>query len=83
MEIQFLGTSSGTPTRSRNMSGIAIRTRGARHWSLVDCAEGTQHRLLRTPLSPMSLRAIFITHVHSDHFRHRERYMTVPIQPFS
>ena len=67
MEIQFLGTSSGVPTRSRNMTAIAIRTRGARHWSLVDCAEGTQHRLLRTNLSPTSLRAIFITHLHGDH----------------
>ena len=67
MEIQFLGTSSGVPTRSRNMTAIAIRTRGARYWSLVDCAEGTQHRLLRTNLSPMSLRAIFITHLHGDH----------------
>ena len=67
MEIQFLGTSSGTPTRSRNMTAIAIRTRGAKHWSLVDCAEGTQYRLLRTSLSPVSLRAIFITHLHGDH----------------
>jgi len=49
------------------MTAIAIRTRGARHWSLVDCAEGTQHRLLRTRLSPVTLRAIFITHLHGDH----------------
>jgi len=49
------------------MTAIAIRTRGARHWSLVDCAEGTQHRLLRTKLSPMSLRTVFITHLHGDH----------------
>ncbi len=67
MEIQFLGTSSGTPTRTRNMTAIAIRSEGARHWALVDCAEGTQHRLLRTGLSPMSLRAVFITHLHGDH----------------
>jgi ribonuclease Z len=67
MEIQFLGTSSGTPTRSRNMTATAIRTSGAKHWSLVDCAEGTQYRLLRTNLSPVSLRAIFITHLHGDH----------------
>ncbi|MFC0253479.1 ribonuclease Z [Massilia consociata] len=67
MEIHFLGTSSGVPTRSRNMSATAIRTQGARHWALVDCAEGTQHRILRTRLSPMSLRAIFITHLHGDH----------------
>lgn len=67
MEIQFLGTSSGVPTRSRNMTAIAVRSRDAGHWALVDCAEGTQHRLLRTALSPMGLRAIFITHLHGDH----------------
>ena len=67
MELLFLGTSSGTPTRQRNMSATAIRTRGARHWALVDCAEGTQHRLLRAPLSLVHLRAVFITHLHGDH----------------
>jgi ribonuclease Z len=67
MEIQFLGTSSGTPTRSRNMTATAIRSSGASHWSLVDCAEGTQYRLLRTRLLPVSLRAVFITHLHGDH----------------
>lgn len=67
MEILILGTSAGTPTRQRNMSGLALRLRGARQWVLVDCAEGTQHRILRTPLSLMSLRAVFITHLHGDH----------------
>ncbi|MEW6759578.1 MAG: MBL fold metallo-hydrolase [Pseudomonadota bacterium] len=67
MEIQFLGTSSGTPTRSRNMTAIAVRNSGAKHWSLVDCAEGTQYRLQRAGLSPVSLHAIFITHLHGDH----------------
>lgn len=67
MEIIVLGTSAGTPTRHRNMSGLALRLRGARQWVLVDCAEGTQHRILRTPLSIMSLRAVFITHLHGDH----------------
>jgi ribonuclease Z len=67
MEFQFLGTSSGTPSRTRNVSGLALRTSGAKHWYLVDCGEGTQHRILRTNFSPMSLRAIFITHIHGDH----------------
>jgi ribonuclease Z len=67
MDFQFLGTSSGTPSRTRNVSGLALRTPGARHWYLVDCGEGTQHRILRTNFSPMSLRAIFITHIHGDH----------------
>jgi ribonuclease Z len=67
MEIQFLGTSSGTPTKSRNVSALALRSFAFGHWSLVDCGEGTQHRILHTSLSLHSLRAIFITHLHGDH----------------
>ena len=66
MEFQFLGTSAGTPTRARNVTGLALRT-GARSWVLVDCGEGTQHRILRTGYSLMSLTAVFITHIHGDH----------------
>lgn len=67
MELLFLGTSSGTPTKSRNVSATAIKLPHARHWCLVDCGEGTQHQVLRTKLSLNSLQAIFITHVHGDH----------------
>ncbi|CAH0281891.1 Ribonuclease Z [Massilia sp. Bi118] len=73
MEFQFLGTSSGTPSRSRNVTALALAlrslgaSRAARHWSLVDCGEGTQHRILRTPWSLNDLAAIFITHMHGDH----------------
>jgi len=66
MEFQFLGTSSGTPSKTRNVSGLALRGPGGA-WSLVDCGEGTQHRILHTPLSLHDLRAIFITHLHGDH----------------
>jgi ribonuclease Z len=65
MELQFLGTSSGTPTKTRNVSGTALRTAGG--WVLVDCGEGTQHRILHTSLSPHDLRAVFVTHLHGDH----------------
>ena len=67
MEFTFLGTSAGTPTRSRNVSGLAICQSGPRPWYLVDCGEGTQHQLLRTRYSVMQLRAVFITHIHGDH----------------
>ncbi|MGV3742504.1 MAG: MBL fold metallo-hydrolase [Burkholderiaceae bacterium] len=67
IEIRFLGTSSGAPTKTRNVSALAIRPADARHWYLVDCGEGTQHRLLFTNLSLFHLSAIFITHVHGDH----------------
>lgn len=66
MEFQFLGTSAGTPTRARNVTGLALRAE-AKSWVLVDCGEGTQHRILRTGYSLMSLTAIFITHIHGDH----------------
>ncbi|MGZ5203146.1 MAG: MBL fold metallo-hydrolase, partial [Telluria sp.] len=71
MEFQFLGTSSGTPSKTRNVTALALRSlgasRAARHWVLVDCGEGTQHRILRTNWSLHDLRAIFITHMHGDH----------------
>jgi ribonuclease Z len=67
MQITFLGTSSGTPTRDRNVSGIALGSTQHKAWCLVDCGEGTQHQLLKTPLSLLNLQAICITHVHGDH----------------
>ncbi|WP_344799879.1 ribonuclease Z [Litoribacillus peritrichatus] len=67
MQIQFLGTSSGTPTKARNVSGLAIKKTNSKSWCLVDCGEGTQHRLLETNLTLKNLQAIFITHIHGDH----------------
>lgn len=67
MDILFLGTSSGTPTKTRNVTGIAVLEEKGRTWYLIDCGEGTQHQLLHTNLSLNELQAIFITHVHGDH----------------
>lgn len=67
MDLQFLGTSSGVPTKARNVSATAVIEATGHGWYLVDCGEGTQHQLLRSPLSMRDLRAIFITHVHGDH----------------
>ena len=67
MDLLFLGTSAGVPTRRRNVSALALIEDQGRGWFLVDCGEATQHQLLRTPLSAADLRAICITHVHGDH----------------
>ena len=67
MDLLFLGTSSGTPTRARNVSGLGLLEENGKGWYLIDCGEATQHQVLRTPLSLSALRAIFITHVHGDH----------------
>ncbi len=67
MDILFLGTSAGVPTRRRNVAALALIEDQGKGWFLVDCGEATQHQLLRTPLSVADLRAICITHVHGDH----------------
>ncbi len=67
MEIKFLGTASGAPSRQRNVSATAIMPDQGKHWVLVDCGEATQHQLLRTSLSPQKVSAVLITHIHGDH----------------
>ncbi|APQ14312.1 MBL fold metallo-hydrolase [Pseudomonas oryzihabitans] len=67
MDILFLGTSAGVPTRRRNVSALALIEDQGKGWFLIDCGEATQHQLQRTPLSAADLRAICITHVHGDH----------------
>ncbi|SEG82021.1 ribonuclease Z [Marinobacterium lutimaris] len=67
MKITFLGTSSGSPTKQRNLSATAVQPETGKPWILVDCGEATQHRLLHTPLSPHRLETILITHIHGDH----------------
>lgn len=67
MDLLFLGTCAGVPTKGRNVSATAVIEASGKHWYLVDCGEGTQHQLLHTSLSMRELRGIFITHVHGDH----------------
>lgn len=65
MRLTFLGTSSGAPTRRRNVTALAIEHGST--WDLVDCGEATQHQLMPTSLSLARLRRVFITHLHGDH----------------
>ncbi len=67
MQITFLGTSSGVPTRSRNVSSVALRLPQRAELWLFDCGEGTQHQILRSELKISQLSRIFITHMHGDH----------------
>jgi ribonuclease Z len=66
MRIIFLGTSSGTPSRERNVSSVALLLDGG-SLLLFDCGEGTQHRLQLAPVKSGAIDAIFLSHLHGDH----------------
>ncbi len=66
MKLIFLGTSGSIPTPQRGLPAIALKRE--RELLLFDCAEGTQRQMAKAKLSPLKLDAIFITHLHGDHF---------------
>lgn len=68
MELYFLGTGAGSPSRTRNVTAIALQVLQERGtWWLFDCGEGTQHQILKSPLRLSRLECVFITHLHGDH----------------
>lgn len=68
MDIQFLGTGAGQPSKQRNVSSLALKLLDEINeiW-LFDCGEGTQHQILQTTIKPRKVQKIFITHLHGDH----------------
>ncbi|MBO8234358.1 ribonuclease Z [Prochlorococcus marinus XMU1419] len=67
MNITFLGTSSGVPTLTRNVSSLALKLSQSAEVYLFDCGEGTQHQLMRSKIKSSQIKKIFITHMHGDH----------------
>lgn len=68
MELIFLGTGAGIPSKERNVSAIALTLLQELNsiW-LFDCGEATQQQILRTSIRPGKINKIFITHLHGDH----------------
>ncbi|WP_082233918.1 ribonuclease Z [Halobacillus massiliensis] len=68
MELYFLGTGSGVPSKERNVSSLVLRLLEERGTTWVfDCGEATQHQILKTNIRPRRIEKIFITHLHGDH----------------
>jgi ribonuclease Z len=68
MNIWFLGTGAGRPSKYRNVTAAALRLpEPDSSWWLFDAGEATQHQLMQTPLKLNKLEVIFITHLHGDH----------------
>lgn len=68
MELFFLGTGAGLPSKQRNVSALALTMYDERSsmW-LFDCGEATQHQIIRSPLRLTKLEFIFVSHLHGDH----------------
>jgi ribonuclease Z len=68
MQLTFLGTGSGAPTRARNVTGVTLFLPERGELFLFDCGEGTQHQCLRASQVRLSqLTRVFISHLHGDH----------------
>lgn len=68
MQLYFLGTGAGMPSRHRNVTSVALDLTEEKEgiW-LFDCGEGTQQQLLKSPLKMSKINKLFVTHLHGDH----------------
>jgi ribonuclease Z len=66
LEIVFLGTGSGIPSKRRNPASIWLRYEDES--MLWDVGEGTQRQMMFYKVSFMKINHIFITHWHADHW---------------
>ncbi len=60
-----LGSASGMPSKSRACSGYLLKIDD--NLILFDCGSGVTSSLLRFGFDPHQIRAVFISHMHSDH----------------
>jgi ribonuclease Z len=68
MELIFLGTGAGVPSKERNVSAVMLDLlQELNSMWLFDCGEATQHQILHTAIKPRKISKIFITHLHGDH----------------
>lgn len=64
--VTVLGSNSAIPTLNRNPSGQVLNVNES--FYLIDCGEGTQVQLRRFKIKFQRLEAIFISHLHGDHY---------------
>ena len=65
VKVTFLGTSASVPSVERGMPSIAIK---AKELYIFDCGEGAQRQMMKCKIGFGSIKAIFISHMHLDHF---------------
>ena len=66
LTVTFLGTGAAVPTIRRGLPAIALSRENETF--LLDCGEGTQRQIVLAGISPSKISAIFVSHLHGDHF---------------
>lgn len=64
--VTVLGSNSSIPAPDRNSSSHLVKMNG--RLFLVDCAEATQIQLRKFHVKLQSIEAVFISHLHGDHY---------------
>lgn len=66
MKLTILGNSAALPAYNRNLSAQVLQVNAKTF--LIDCGEGTQIQLINYRFSLLKINAIFISHIHGDHY---------------
>lgn len=64
--VTILGNSSAKPTATGHPSAQVVNIN--EQLFLVDAGEGVQRQMARCGISALKLRAVFLSHLHGDHF---------------
>ena len=65
ISVTILGNSSAKPTAKGHPSAQVVNIN--EQLFLIDAGEGVQRQMARCGISPLKLRAVFISHLHGDH----------------
>ena len=65
-ELTILGNTSSIPTHGRHHTAQILRF--GQELLLIDCGEGTQLQLRKYKIKAAKISAIFISHLHGDHY---------------
>ena len=83
MDIQFLGTGAGQPSKARNVSSLALKLLDEINevW-LFDCGEGTQNRILETTIRPRKVsKSLSPTYMETTSLDYRVSFLAVLFRP--
>lgn len=70
MELQFLGTGAGQPSKARNVSSLVLKLLDEINevW-MFDCGEGTQRQILETTIKPRKVKNLYYTYARGPYLR--------------